>query len=152
MLLRSSSYFLFFLNISVHNELDPFRLIKRGDLLLIYFFYLRGCSGQFARTTTNLTAHWTPCKPNKYVRYRGSDRYSHKSLNPGAAEGDKPLPLPGQDPQCSFAYSLVAHISMREVHLCLYFQKHSTTNTFFFHLLLVKIIFRLGLFFKIFFI
>ena len=88
------------------------RLISWFDLLytselitsylidLIFFFDLRGCPGQLARTTTNPTAHWTPCKPNEHVRHREVDRRAHEDLNPGAAGGDKPLLPPGQDPQC----------------------------------------------------
>jgi hypothetical protein len=70
--------------------------------LQLFFFDLRGCSGQFARTTTNFTAHWTPCKPSGHVRHRGGDRRAHEGSNLGAVEGDKPLPPPGQDPQCFF--------------------------------------------------
>jgi hypothetical protein len=43
-----------------------------------------------------------PCKPSRYVRHRGDDRRAHEGSNPGATEGDKPLPPPGQDPQCPF--------------------------------------------------
>jgi len=67
---------------------------------LFLFIYLRGCPGQLARTTTNPTAHWIPCKPSGHVRHRGGDRRAHEGSNPGGAEGDKPLPPPGQDPQC----------------------------------------------------
>jgi len=66
----------------------------------IFFFDLRGCPGQLARTTTNPTAHWTPCKPSEHVRHRGGDRCAHEDSNPGVVEGDKPLPPPGQDPRC----------------------------------------------------
>ena len=65
-----------------------------------FFFDLCGCSGQLARITTNLMAHWTPCKLSEYVRHRGGDRRAHENSNPGAAGGDKPLLPPGQDPQC----------------------------------------------------
>jgi hypothetical protein len=65
-----------------------------------FFFYLRGCPGQLARTTTNPTAHWTPCKPSGHVRHHGGDRRAHEDSNPGAAGGDKPLLPPGQDLQC----------------------------------------------------
>ena len=64
-----------------------------------FFFYLRGCPDQLARTTTNPTAHWTPYKPSEHVKYRGGNMRTHESSNPGAVEGDKPLPPPGQDPQ-----------------------------------------------------
>jgi hypothetical protein len=77
-----------------------FFFLKKKKLEAIFFFFdLRGCPGQLARTTTNLTAHWTPCKPSGYVRHRGGDRRAHEDSNPGAVEGDKPLPPPGQDPQ-----------------------------------------------------
>jgi len=66
-----------------------------------FFFDLRGCPGQLARTTTNPMAHWTPCKPSGHVRHRGGDRHAHEDSNPGAAGGDKLLLPPGQDPQCS---------------------------------------------------
>ena len=65
-----------------------------------FFFDLRGCPGQLARTTTNPTAHWTPCKPNEHIRHRGDDRRAHENSNPGTTGGDKPLLPPGQDPQC----------------------------------------------------
>jgi hypothetical protein len=71
---------------------------------LLFFFDLCGCPGQLARTTTNLTVHWTPCKPSGHVRHHEGDKYAHESSNSGAAEGDKPLSPPGQDPQCFFSY------------------------------------------------
>jgi hypothetical protein len=40
------------------------------------------------------------CKFSGHVRHRGGDRRAHEDSNPGAAGGDKPLPTPGQDPQC----------------------------------------------------
>jgi len=64
-----------------------------------FFFYLCGCLGQLARTTTNPMTHWTPCKPSGHVRHRGGDKHAYKDSNPGA-EGDKPLPPPAKDPQC----------------------------------------------------
>ena len=67
---------------------------------LHFFYYLRECAGQLARTTTNPTIHWTPCKPNRHVKHRGGDRHAHKDSNLGAAGEDKPLPPLGQDPQC----------------------------------------------------
>jgi len=59
--------------------------------IYIYIYYLRGCPSQLARTTTNFTAHWTPCKPNEHIRYRESDRYAHKNSNLEATREDKPL-------------------------------------------------------------
>jgi hypothetical protein len=35
------------------------------------FIYLCGYPGQLARTTTNLMAHYTSCKPNEHVKHRG---------------------------------------------------------------------------------
>jgi hypothetical protein len=64
----------------------------------IFFFYLRGCPGQLARTTTNPTAHWTPCKPSGHVRHSGDDRRAHENSNPGAAGEDKPLLPPRPRP------------------------------------------------------
>jgi hypothetical protein len=72
------------------------------------FFDLRGCPGQLARTMTNPTTHWTPCKPSGHVRHRGDDRRAHEDSNPGAAGGDKPLPPPGQDPRCMLMLSYFA--------------------------------------------
>jgi hypothetical protein len=77
-------------------------------VIFFFFFFLRGCPGQLARTTTNPTAHWTPCKPNGHVRHRGSDRRAHENSNPGAAGGDKPLLPPGQDPQCVWVIFLIS--------------------------------------------
>ena len=68
--------------------------------MLFFLFDLRGCPDQFARITTNLTAHWTPCKPSGHVRHRGDDRRAHESSNLEAVEKNKLLPSPGQDPQC----------------------------------------------------
>jgi len=66
-----------------------------------FFVDLRGCPGQLARTTINLTAHWTSCKPSGYVRHRRGDRRTHEDSNSGAAGEDKPLPPPDQDPRCN---------------------------------------------------
>jgi len=77
-------------------------LIYGEEICLSYFFYLRGCPGQLARTTTNPTAHWIPCKPNEHVRHREDDKRAHKNSNREAMERDKLFPPPGQDPQCMF--------------------------------------------------
>jgi len=36
-----------------------------------FFIYLRGCLGHLVCITTNLTVHWTFCKPSEYVKHRG---------------------------------------------------------------------------------
>jgi hypothetical protein len=54
------------------------------------FFYLCGCLGQLARTTTNLTAHWTPCKPSRHVRHHEDNRHAHEDSNPGTAKEISP--------------------------------------------------------------
>jgi hypothetical protein len=66
--------------------------IKRGSISFFFFFFfdLRGCPGQLARTTTNLTAHWTPCKPSKHVRHRGGDRRAHEDSNQERQEETSP--------------------------------------------------------------
>jgi hypothetical protein len=63
----------------------------------LYFIYLfMWVFGQFARTMTNLTAHWTFCKPNKHIKHREGDRRAHVSSNPDAEERNKSLPPLGQ--------------------------------------------------------
>jgi hypothetical protein len=69
-------------------------------LFFFFFFDLCGCLDQLARTTTNPTAHWTPCKPSRHVRHREDDRRTHENSNPETAEEDKPLPPPAKYPQC----------------------------------------------------
>ena len=66
----------------------------------IFFFNLCRYPGQLARTTTNFTAHWTPCKPSGHVKHRECDRRAHEDSNSWAAKGDKLLPPPNQGPQC----------------------------------------------------
>jgi hypothetical protein len=68
--------------------------------VIYIFFYLRGCPGQLARTTTNPTAHWTSCKPSEHVRYRGDDKHAQRSSKPVAEKGNNSLPPLGQDLKC----------------------------------------------------
>jgi len=104
---RFSSFFHLSKNFSDENNLTFFIWLQLYHLYIFsvqpffFFFNLRGCSDQLARTTTNPTVHWIPCKPSGHVRHRGDDRHAHENSNPGAAGKDKPLPPPGQDPRCS---------------------------------------------------
>ena len=63
-------------------------------LFIYLFIYLRRCPGQLARITTNLTAHWTLCKPSGHIKHRGDDRHAHEDSNSRAAEWNKLLPQP----------------------------------------------------------
>ena len=65
-----------------------------------YYYYLRGCPGQLAHTTTSLTAHWTSCKPSEHVRHHGGNRHAQGGSNPDAEEGNKSLPPLGQYLKC----------------------------------------------------
>jgi hypothetical protein len=85
-------------------ETGEWNIINR--FLNLIFIYLRGCLGQLARTTTNPMAHWTSCKPNEHVRHRGGDRRAQWGSNPGAEEGNKPLPPLGQDLKCFLIWFL----------------------------------------------
>jgi hypothetical protein len=68
--------------------------------ILFFYYYLRGCPGQLAHTTTSLTAHWTSCKPSEHVRHHGGNRHAQGGSNPGAEEGNKSLPPLGQYLKC----------------------------------------------------
>jgi hypothetical protein len=74
-------------------------LLKKIFIFLV-FFYLRGCPGQFACTTTNPTVHWISCKPSEHVRHRGDDRRAQGGSNPDVEEGNKSLPPLGQYLKC----------------------------------------------------
>jgi hypothetical protein len=100
----------------------------QGNDFFFFFFDLRGCPGQLARTTTNLTAHWTPCKLSGHVRHRGGDRHAHENSNPGAAGGDKPLLPPGQDPQCYRAMILILKLHDNKTWSFWLFYNNSTRN------------------------
>jgi hypothetical protein len=82
-----------------------------------FFFFLRGCPGQFARTTTNLTTHWISCKPSEHVRHRRSDRHAQWGSNPGAEEGNKPLQPLGQDFKWIFFFFFTAYFVCRGEHI-----------------------------------
>jgi hypothetical protein len=59
-------------------------------LFFFSFFLFMWVSGQLARTTTNLTAHWTPCKPSRHVKHREDDRHAHEDSNPETAKEISP--------------------------------------------------------------
>jgi hypothetical protein len=75
------------------------------SLCLFFFFYNSGCPGQSTRTTTNPRAHWTPCKPSRQVRYRGSDKYARWGLNSGCRSRKTLSPL-GYKHRCALSFSL----------------------------------------------
>jgi len=75
--------------------------------IYIFFFYLRGCPSQLARTTTNSTTHWTPCKLNEHIRHRKNDRHTHKNSNPEATREDKPLVSQANTLSASYCIYLV---------------------------------------------
>jgi hypothetical protein len=55
-----------------------------------FFIYLfMWVFGQLARTTTNLTAHWT--KLSGYVKHHGDDRRAHERSNPEQRKETSPF-------------------------------------------------------------
>ena len=109
--------------------------LETKQVIFFLFFDLRGCLGQLARTTTNPTTHWTPCKPSEHVRHRRGDRHAHEDSNPEAAGGDKPLLLPGQDPRC-----YLFNFTMR-CRCCLIWFSYHVSVIEFMRYLIIKIIF-----------
>lgn len=65
-----------------------------------FFFYNPGCLGQFTSTTINPWIHWTPCKLNGQIRYRGGDMHAQKGSNPDAEKKNKALPPLGHELKC----------------------------------------------------
>jgi hypothetical protein len=80
------------------------KLIKIRDNAIVlpcfFFFGNPRCPGQLTRTTTNPRTYWTPCKPSRQVRHRGSDMRARWGSNP-SDRGKETLSLPlGHKPRC----------------------------------------------------